>query len=297
LDGWQAGAMLLFIATGAILLAAPRGVAPTSIPPPAVDNAALETIERRDEVRARRVAREPLDVDVRALGREIRSYNKAAATGQVQELVEARAQVARATVVALRHDAEPLLALRAYQMLRFVAELRRWTEQQPTGDELAALGGDFIDTLTRNRWCQRGTRHLLLGDRVVRVLFKKRWNDLTGLRAGPFALSLDEDRVRFAFLIEHPFTRQRDADLRRAGKLAAAAEDELRLRLIGRLARRDPGYPADLARGVVLYQMGRYSRAGNAFRDHLERQPDGALALRARNYLKGALDRARAGPR
>ncbi len=295
LDGWQAGVVVVLLAGSAILLAVPRGVAPSQIPPPVVDGQALSVIEARDDDRSQAVQQVPLDVDVRAVGREVRAYNRAAAADQEQELIEARRRIVRATAVALRHNAEPLLKLRAYQMRRFIAELSRWQANGIETDELTALGGDWVRMLHRNRWCRGGTRDLVMSRRVLRVLFKKRWNEITGLRQGPFELTVDEDRLRYGFLIDHPFVRDKQASLPTQGRLAHIRRGTARLRMIEKLAERDPAYHAQLARGVVLYRLERYAASGEAFRSHLQAHPNGPHTLRAQNYLKAALDRLRSG--
>ncbi|MBW2454772.1 MAG: hypothetical protein JRI68_09685 [Deltaproteobacteria bacterium] len=286
---------MLLLAGSAILLAVPRGVAPSQIPPPLVDGQALAATEARDDDRTQAIQQEPLDVDVRAVGREVRAYNRAAAADREQELTEARRRIVRATAVALRHNAEPLLKLRAYQMRRFIAELRQWQTDGVETDELTALGGDWVRMLRRNSWCRGGTRDLVMTGRVLRVLFKKRWNDITGLRQGPFALTVDEDRLRYGFLIDHPFVRDKQAALPPNDRLGQARRGAARLRMIEKLATRDPSYHANLARGVVLYRLERYAASGEAFRRHLQARPDGPYTLRARNYLKAALDQLQGG--
>ena len=179
--------------------------------------------------------------------------------------------------------------LRAYQMRQFIKELQRWTDGAAESDELTALGGDFVDTLQRNRWCSGG-RRLLLGERELRVLFKKRWNAITGLHGPTFNLSIDENKVRFAFLLRHPFRAQRNA--RDGSKLATSQRSRAQLAVIDKLVALDPNYPAELARGVVMFQRGRYALASERFRRHLAARPDGPHTLRARNYLKASLDRA-----
>jgi hypothetical protein len=287
--------VLLLIAGSAILLAMPHGVAPRDIPPPSLDGRALAATTQRDDARAATAQRDQLDVEVRAVGREVRAYNQAAAAGLIQEMVEARRRSGLATAIAIRHDAEPLLTLRAYEMARFITELRRWQASGIESDELAALSGDWVRTLRRNRWCRNGSRELVMDGRVLRVLFKKRWNEITGLSQGPFALTLEEDRLRYGFLIEHPFVRDKQASLPTSPKGVAARRGAARLAMIQTLAKRDPAYHANLARGVVLYQMGRFAVASEAFRRHLEQSPDGAYTLRAQNYLKATLDEIRTG--
>ena len=59
---------------------------------PLVDGQALATIEARDDDRSQAVQQTPLDADVRAVGREVRAYNRAAATDREQELSEKSAR-------------------------------------------------------------------------------------------------------------------------------------------------------------------------------------------------------------
>lgn len=289
-EGWGAGVAVLLIAGSAMVLALPRAVAPEDLPAPIVDGVALAETMARDDALARGAVEDQLDVDVRAVGREVRAYNRAAAEGDEGALVAARVALGEAARKALRQGAEPLRALRAYQMARFVDEVDRWQRSGEVSDELLELGGDFMQAAARNRWCHEG--RLVARERELRTLFKKRWNDVVGLRGEAFDLTLDEDRVRFGFLLAYPF---RQAVGGAEGRLAEVLDHQQRLRLIDRLAARDPSYPADLARGVVHFQLGHHPAATEAFRRHLEAHPDGPYTLRAQNHLKAALDRAALG--
>jgi len=172
-------------------------------------------------------------------------------------------------------------------------ELRQWQDSGEESDELRALGGDFIATLQRNRWCRGAARELVLSERELRVLYKKRWNDVAGLAKPPFTLTLDENRVRFAFLINYPFLLHRRAELSRADPGGEALiVTAARLRAIERLAALDESYPGDLAQGVVRYQTGRYGMAAAHFQRHLEKHGEGPYTLRVQNYLKASLDQA-----
>lgn len=289
LDGWQAGAVLLVLAGSAILLGLPRAAHPQAPPAPLVDAASVSSTMAADDERARRAVNQLLDVDVRAVGREVRLYNAAAASKDEYAVQEARERLLPTARKALRRGSEELLQLRAYQMLEFMRELRQWQATGVETEAMKALGGDFVATLRNNRWCLEGTRKLALDDRELRTLYKKRWNDITALQQPAFALTRDEDLVRFGFLLQHPFQSRRAVvsaetrrTLRRRGKS--------RLQVIDKLMKLDASYPADLARGVVHYQMGQFAKAGEQFQRHLSRYPDGPYTLRARNYLKAALD-------
>jgi hypothetical protein len=293
LEGWQAGLLALVLAGSAILLAAPRGVEPVALPQPHVDSVALARVMAHDDELARVAAATELDVDVRALGREIRLYNDAAALAtEDDDFARARQRVTEAASKVGRLGAD-LEKLRAYQMVRFLEELRAWQRTGVTSDELRALSGDFLEAIARSRWCIPETRELVVGERELRVLFKKRWNTMVGADGEPLLLTADEERVRVGFLVHHPFVNN-DAGSR--GVSDPAALERLatpqRMKLLDRLATLDPGYPVELARGIVLYRVGHYQPAADAFRRHLEARPDGPYALHARNFMKAALDQS-----
>jgi hypothetical protein len=139
---------------------------------------------------------------------------------------------------------------------------------------------------------------LLLDDAVRGALFKRRYNELGLLRGPAFDLSPDEQRALYRFLLRFP-PRSEDAPTppdphgRESDIRVALAADTYRLRKIDELALVDPTYPRDLARGVVLYRLRRYGLALESFRRHLDEHPEGPDTLRARNYLRAALERAR----
>lgn len=289
LEGWQAGAIILLLAGSAIILSTPRGAIPVTPPAPSVDNAAVAAIMTADDQWAIGATARPLDVDVRAVGDQIRAYNVAASQKDEAGVQDARARLLEASQKALVRSKEELLMLRAYHTKRFVEELRQWQRDGAASDELAALSGDFVDTLARNAWCV-SERELLMTEPELRVLFKKRWNDITGLRGPSFDLSVDEDRMRFGFLLRHPFRDQRSAP--EGSRIAIAQRANAQMAVIEKLVTLDPGYPVDIARGVVLFQQQRFAAAGEHFRRHLAAHPDGPHTLRVRNYLKAALDLA-----
>ncbi len=281
LDGWQAGAIVVVLAGSAVILGVPKAATPEVIPAPRIDGRALAEVMDADEQRALAAQRVQLDHDVRRVGQLFRHYNLAAAEGRETDVMDLRGELLNASRAALARSPEGLTQLRAYQMLRFIEVLHDWTRTGEETEELRALGGDFVTTLARNRWCREGSRELVLDDRELRVLYKKRWNDVTGLHGPSFDPTVDEDRVRYGFLLRHPYNAPDDAR-------AAAA----RLEIVDRLAAVDPSYPAGIARGVVLYRLGRFTHASQALSAHLEAHPDGPYTLLATNYLKAALDMA-----
>src|SRR5262249_44680786 len=143
----------------------------------------------------------------------------------------------------------------------------------------------------------RAERRLAPDDTVLAVMFKKRWNDVTGLQGTAFALTLDEQRALLRFLIAHPavtFSPLSNGAAPESPAMSAARRrviaDEKRLEKVRELASVDPEYPAAYAEGVLLYRLGRFEASGIAFDRHLSAQPEGPLTLRARNHLKAALE-------
>lgn len=299
MDGWQAGVVAVAIALAGAVLAVPHPVPPIEVPPPTVDEVALARTMAADRVRAEAIApvlaRElegkTIDTsfyDLRALGSALRDFGRVDADGDATEVVDTRAKLVRAVEAARRLGDEKLLSLRAYEGRAFLAEVRRYERTGVQSDELRALGGAFVTMLERNGWL-RGRR--VLPDEAVRaILWKRRWNELTGLTDGPFAPTLDEQRAFYRFLLAHPGVQAA------AGMPGATADcrvlDAWRLRKVDELANLDPTYPRLLARGVLLYRLGQSVAAVQALRDYLEGRTDGAYALRARNYLDAALERA-----
>src|ERR1051325_3609620 len=101
------------------------------------------------------------------------------------------------------NHAEELLALRAVQTELFVEAVRGWEREDKVDRELRELGGDFVELATRSAWIDG--RRVTLEDEELGLLFRMRWNDLTGLGATqPFTARLDEYRDRYALLLRHP---------------------------------------------------------------------------------------------
>jgi hypothetical protein len=305
LEGWQPGLLTIFVAGVSALLAVPRPVPPTDLPEPMIEPRELDRVARADEALADAAEHERLDTDVRAIGSAIIAYNLAEVAGDADAVALERRNVAEATRRALPHGDEAIARLRAHHLRSFQRELRRW---ESTGEATAALrelGGLFLEGAGADHWIQG---HRLLADDAVRgALFKKRWNDLTLLR-GTFELTAVEQRALLRFLLLHPHReagpprrtppirglKPTEAETQRAAEQRALYQaEEYRLDKIKALAALDPAYPADLARGVVLYRLHRYPGAVEAFRLHLDAHPDGPYAMRAQNYLDAALNAAR----
>lgn len=297
LEGWQPGLLAILIAASGALLALPRAATPEDLPSPSVDERALTQILAQDRDRALALAPElerevagvtpPTLYDLRALGQAIREYGLTDASPDRDDfIVKRKTELADAVVRALPLGEEKLLALRAYEMALFLREVRRWEQTRVESEDLKALGGPFIGMLERNGWLRNG--RIVPDEKVRAILFKRRWNEITGLTEGPFALTVEEQRAFYRFLLTYPSPLPG----MRGDEVDCRAVDQWRLRKVNELAQIDPGYPADLARGVLLFRLGSHAAAADAFRKHLAQHPEGPHALRARNYLLAAVEHA-----
>jgi hypothetical protein len=290
---------------GVLLL--PRRASPESVPLPVVDARALERVVADDHQRAERARKQPLPPAVRALGSTVRDFHSLEASDVMgKPIYDARRAVDDALVEALRGGPGPLLELRAVELEGFLVELHRFEATGEQSDELKALGGAFVRSLTLEGWCVG--RAIAPDDDALRAMFKQMWASLLSLEANPaFALALDEQRALYAFYLSHahPAKASRDAlDAARRGardehsciaiqEAERAATETWRLERIGRIAAVDPAYPADYARGVASYRRGDFGASARAFRGWLRDHPEGPLALRAQNYLRAAADAER----
>jgi hypothetical protein len=297
-EGWEVGIVAVVIALIGTLLAVPLPVSPRDVPVPLADGKILSATLDRERTLAATIARAFEEergrtsgttelYDLRAFGQEFRAYGAAEASGDTYAVVRARQKLLESTSRARGSGDDKLVAVRAYQQQLFLSELRKWENSGVSSEELIGLGGGFLDLVRQSGWLIGRT--IVMDDLVRGIFFKRRWNQVTGISGPTYAISLDEHRAFYAFLLLHPYVEGR-AGL--AAKEACRAADQWRLRKIEEIARLDPTYPYVLARGVLFYRLGRYPEAAQAFRDYLAAAEDGRYALRARNYLATAVARS-----
>jgi len=199
-------------------------------------------------------------------------------------------RVGEALGLALSHGLEPVLSLRAYQMEVFLRELAVWEATGRESVELRELGGGIIALLKRSQWVQpQGAGFHILPDRnVLEILFRKRWNEVTGLKDPPFAVTLDEERAAFAFMLTHPIAA---ANTPPDAASQCRSANQYLLRKVGELAAIDPDYPGELARGMVLLRMGRAKEAVDVLTARLDKRSDGPYTMHVRNTLRQAQEK------
>lgn len=271
-EGSGAALIGVSFAAAAAFLAAPRATKPLILPLPEPHRAVLARDRAAERARAERAKREELPYATRAVGETLRRFGVASASrgGNAEATLKDLRALAQAEH-SVGHS-ENLLALRAVQTELFVAATRGWERSGKVDAELRELGGDFPELAERSGWLE--DRRVTLEDEELALLFRMRWNDLTGLGATqPFTARLDEYRDRYALLLRHPSGENAAVRLKRQLGYVAAMESL------------DHDYPAMFARGVLLYRAEAYEAAANAFRAHLETRPNGPWTLRAKNHL------------
>jgi hypothetical protein len=267
----------------AVWLGLPRPVEPRVLPLPDVDRRVIAHARSLDAERAERARREPLSFEVRALGEQVRRHGAAVVRGDASGATETRDEARRLTrVLAASNAIEAVQTLRATQSELFLQALRRFRHSGSTDADLTELGANFIEKSRSVGWIDAEGR-LLLSDEEVAALYRVRWAELTSaLEISALRPSLDEFRLYYRVLFEHPEGQY------------GAEQDERRLLYVAALARVDSEYPADLARGVLLYRLGRARAAYLAFSAHRAAHEDGPWSLYARNYALAALAQASA---
>ncbi len=286
------------------LMMMPHATEPESVPLPEIDERVLRQVRDADEARARAALAQRLPSDVLEIGSAIRAIHNPKPDQDEREFYELERVLHEGVrQVSTRPDGlTDLLKLRALQTHTFVEELEKYESTGQESDELRGLAGEFVERIRSAGWIVGN--ELILDEWQRRVVFKAMWTRLTGLDLTPeLKLALDEERALYALYLRHPHPpeqRREEIDAQRRSAMSPeackrAAWEETRATELWRaekiksLAAIDPTYPASYALGVAYYRAGRYDLATDAFRDWIDRHPDGALAIRARNHLKASL--------
>ena len=277
LQGYELGLLTIAIALSGALLVLPRASEPLTLPLPRVDRQLSRDNAAKDRELVASSEAQGLSFEVRAVGEAIRHYGKSLThridTGHDRQDIRERVAIAIAG-----KQTPQLLALRAVQTEYFLRALTQYEREGKSNSELDELAGGFVEHARQSAWF--GPKGELLADEATRrVLFRMHFTDLIEKRAAfPFAPSLEEWRVYYRFLLQHP---ERSA----TGANDGSDDDANRLRVVNALGKRDPDYPALFAKGTLLYRLGDREAASAAFRAHLGAHESGAYALLARNHL------------
>lgn len=286
-EGWQAGLVVIVTAVLVGIVVVPRPTVADEIPLPKPDWRELRKSTEVERQRAAAAEQEGLPFEVRSVGEAVRQIGLAAARSDHPTALRLETSLEERLHGAAHHGPEALLRLRAYQTAAFLSALRTFETTGAVSPDLEELGGDFVQVVTRAGWLQdwRGKPRFVADDHVRRILFRKRWNDITKLSHPAFAISLEEQRALHAFLLSHPVVDIPESH-RHDTRMRCRVANEYLLRKVTQLAEIDRAYPADYARGILLLRLGQAQSALIPLVRYLEQNPDGPHTLRARNALR-----------
>jgi hypothetical protein len=275
-EGYELGLVTVGMVLTFALLALPRASIPMTLPLPRVDRAEARRSANDERELAARTEAEGLPFQVRAVGEAIRHSGRSSAQGldTTHDEDDIRARV---RVVLDAQQTSLLMRLRAVQTEYFLKALHQFERDGKPTSELDELGGDLLTRARKMGWVD-GASQLVMDDATVRVLFHLHWADLIGKRTMfPFALSLNEWRTYYRFLLQNPE--------RAAAEASPATEAQLQLRVLAALSKKDTAYPIDVAQGYLFFQLGDSEAAATAYRRYLGTHNGGPYALLARNNL------------
>ncbi|HEY6080276.1 MAG TPA: hypothetical protein VIW29_15790 [Polyangiaceae bacterium] len=275
--GWELYAITVVVVAVSGLLSLPRRAAPDLFPVPLIDVAEEAATLGHYAALADRAEREGLPFETRAVGDALRRLGRTgvANASDVEHVRRVLDERVRAALGA--GQLEALVRLRAVQVRLFLRALRAHDWRGEPSNELRELGGEFPERALKNGWA--GPEGCVASEAELSALYALRWGELTHLREHPaFKSTLAEWRRYYRFLLLYP-------EQAPGVEGARAERAELRLRYVEALARRDRDYPAALARGSLLAELGEGTLAAAELRAFLGRPGGGEWTLRARNYL------------
>lgn len=282
LRGWQAGALVVWLAVLGTSLALPRATPAFVVPMPSRSEKEVKRADDLERARAEKARAEGLSHATRSVGEAVRRLGLATLTEPSRVERQQRDLARDVKKLIASGGVESLLALRALQSELFLEAVHRWLATGEVDDELRELGGDFVEGANRWRRGRDPNAPLALGDAELRLLFRVRWGHLTGThRVHPFGPSLNEFRHYYGTLLAHP-----------AGE-TPYEQSAGRLAVVGALSRIDSSYPASFARGVLLLEQGDFPAAAQELEEFARARGDGPWVLLARNhwlYAKAHLD-------
>lgn len=274
------------------MLVVPRAETPHAVPLPPIDYRLLEqaVVLRRERVAT--AYNEPLSLAVRGIGERVRRYGLLeraideadAAQRDVQRdvlLQERRVLQRTAQELVQAGQDRPLLALRDLQFHLLTRALRDPAQQT----EVWELGGRLEEYARRAdgplsdvvRGVLQDAVGGALAEATLHALFVRRWAEVVGLEKHPhFRTSANEWRLIHRFRIQRLLA---EPPAKSGQHLLSALESTRQF---------SPQYPVDYARGIVLYRMGAFSEALDAFTRHMDAHPQGPWALRAQNFRLSA---------
>jgi hypothetical protein len=286
LEGWQVGALIIFIVASISAVVVPRSASPSSLPPAELGLELLASA-RAESARAHREA-EALELpnSTRLLAARLRSLGRMEASGDERAIDNGRQMIFDAARQALHERPQAVVALRDLEAARF-RELylhRMRAHHDPPSDELAELGGSILLQFDENGWLSKSADIDASTDILLEGFYKRRFARVLDTKLPALSPSQTEERAVLGFLLLHPPKPRIDE-----GNSGGDGTGPYLLRRIDELVKLEPSYPASYAKGIVLFRMGHFEASASAFDSFLQ-EGDGPYRLRAINYLKSAVE-------
>ncbi|MFO0548426.1 MAG: hypothetical protein U0271_08575 [Polyangiaceae bacterium] len=286
-EGWQAGAVAVFVGGLVTAVLVPRSAMPEAIPPPSLSRAEAEGARERVRRLAAQAVTDGLGRDAQLFGARLRVVGRAEHDHDERQLQRATNALDDVAVRAVRNPAD-LAALRAYQALAFTKAYATYLRTGEESDDLIELGGDALDVFRDSGWFQDPATLPPDYDLVLLALYERRFARFAPSNAPELSGDPIEQRALIRFLLANP----PDEELTREAGEVEAQNGTFMLRQLDALAPLDPSYPTLYAKGIIFFKMGHYEAAASAFDAYVRNFPDGPYRLRAVNYLKTAVEHA-----
>jgi hypothetical protein len=289
-EGWQAGLVAVVVALVGALLVVPRSVEPRDLPRLHLDRSAL--IDARARLDVRRNVPVSDDLQAQLFEARYRAFGRAETTSQdgaPDDSAVALVEVARGFRAS---DQAAYVATRDRLSAAFVDAALAWIRDGADAAPLVELAGPFARSFESVGWTRQALAREPGLDLALLALFERRYRKITLaddplLAPDPFA-----ERALSALMLAHPPRRTVDSA---QPEETAVLDGALVLRRIDDVAKVAPEYPTLFAKGIVLYQMGRYEAAAGAFDQYLAANPRGPYRLRAINHLRAAVEATESG--
>jgi hypothetical protein len=283
-EGWQVGALVIFIVASISAVTVPRSVDPSSLPP--ADVGPKQLAEARAESARALAAAEALELpaSARLFGARLRALGRSEAAGDERGIDNGRQMVFDAALHALHDQPEAVIAVRDLQAARFRdLYLQRMGGDDP-GEELAELGGSILLQFEENGWLSKKADIDASTATLLEGFHKRRFAKVLDTKHPSLLPNETEEHVVLGFLLLHP-----PKPTIEQGNSGGDGTGPYLLRRIDELVKLEPSYPASYAKGIVLFRMGHFEASASAF-DAFLQQGDGPYRLRAVNYLKSAVE-------
>jgi hypothetical protein len=287
LEGWQVGAVTVFVATVVTSVIVPRSAVPHAVPPSSLSQREVGAT-RAELGRVSSVAESgELTHAVRLLEARFRAVGRAEASGDERLAARWAGELGPTATNALLQNREEVVSLRAFLGLEFSRRyLRRLRTGRPDA-ELHELGGATLAEMAEKGWLQSLEDLPASADLVLVGIFARRFNLMVVPQAGELVpLDAGVERAVFAYLMTHP------PPARFASTPMERASTQLKFVVtqIDGLSKVEPDYPALFAKGILHFEAGQFEASASAFDGYLQRHPDGPYRLRAVNFLKAAVE-------